>query len=395
MRETGLHHAPVDGIRAAIRDMAVENIADLAMAAAKMSDLIPLWYGEGDLVTPPFIRDAATRALDAGLTFYVSDMRGLPALTAALSDYQTRLHDRPIGLARSTVTPGGMQAVVLALLLIAGPGDEVIYIEPQWPNIRSAIQMVGAAPVPFALDYREGEWRLDLARLMGSCTGATRAVFLPTPSNPTGWVASEEEIRALLAFCRHTGIWILADEVYARLYHRGEVAPSVLRLAEDEDRVMAVNSFSKAWAMTGWRIGWLTHPASVAGRVAAMTQFLNSGTAGFVQAGAVAALTEGEGLVRDIRARCRRGRDLAHEILAPMERLDFGAPPQGGMYVFFALRGEEDARAACRLILEKAGVGLAPGHLFGAASRRFLRACICRDPVQLEAAFHRIRDALG
>ena len=395
MRETGLHQAPLDGIRTAIRDMTVENIADLAMAAAKVPDLIPLWYGEGDLVTPPFIRAAAARALEAGMTFYVPDMRGLPALTAALSDYQTRLHDRPIGIARSTVTPGGMQAVVLALLLIAGPGDQVIYIEPQWPNIRSAIQMVGAGPVPFGLDYRAGEWRLDLARLIAACTPATRAIFLPTPSNPTGWVASEEEIRALLDFSRRTGIWILSDEVYARLYHHGEVAPSMLRFAEDEDRVMAVNSFSKAWAMTGWRIGWLTHPGSVAGRLAAMTQFLNSGTAGFVQAGAVAALTEGEGLVREIRARCLRGRDLAHEILAPVERLEFGKPPQGGMYVFFSLRGEADSRAACRLILEKAGVGLAPGHLFGTSSRRFLRACICRDPAGLETAFHRIREALG
>lgn len=383
------------GIRAAIRDMAVENIADLALAAAKIPDVIPLWYGEGDLVTPAFIRDAAAQALAEGMTFYVPDMRGLPVLTAALADYQTRLHGRPIGIGRSTVTPGGMQAVVLALMLVAEQGDEVLFIEPQWPNIRSAIQMVGARPVPFGLDYRDGEWRLDLARLMAACTPATRAIFLPTPSNPAGWVATAEECRALLEFSRRTGIWILSDEVYARLYYQGQVAPSMLQIAEDEDRVMAVNSFSKAWAMTGWRVGWLTHPASVAGRLGAMTQFLNSGTAGFVQAGAAAALTRGEELVQQIRARCRRGRDLAHEILAPMEQLEFGAPPNGGMYVFFSLRGEADSRAACRLILEKSGVGLAPGYLFGEASRRFLRLCICRDEGQLETAFTRIRDALA
>ncbi len=384
----------MDGIRAPIRDMVVDNIADLALAAAKIPDVIPLWYGEGDLVTPSFIREAAAKALHDGMTFYVPDMRGLPALTAALSDYQTRLHGRPIGVQRSTVTPGGMQAVMLALLLIAEPGDEVIFIEPQWPNIRAAIQMAGARPVPFGLDYRDGEWRLDLDRLMAACTPATRAIFLPTPSNPAGWVATGEETRALLEFSRRTGIWVLSDEVYARLYYQGQVAPSMLQIAEDEDRVMAVNSFSKAWAMTGWRVGWLTHPASVAGRLGAMTQFLNSGTAGFVQAGAAAALTQGEGLVQDIRARCRRGIDLAHEILAPMERLDFGKPPKGGMYVFFSLKGEDDSRAACRLILERSGVGLAPGYLFGEASRRFLRVCICRDAAQLETAFSRIRDAL-
>lgn len=386
--------APMAGIRAAIRDMAVENIADLALAASAIPDVIPLWYGEGDMVTPPFIREAATKALADGMTFYVPDMRGLPMLTAALSDYQTRLHGRPIGVERSTVTPGGMQAVVLALMLIAEPGDEVLFIEPQWPNIRSAIQMVGARPVPFGLDWREGEWRLDLDRLTAACTARTRAIFLPTPSNPAGWVATAEEMRALLDLSRRTGIWILSDEVYARLYADGQVAPSMLQIAEDEDRVMAVNSFSKAWAMTGWRVGWLTHPASVAGRLGAMTQFLNSGTAGFVQAGAAAALTEGEGLVQQIRARCRHGIELAHEMLAPLERLDFGKPPRGGMYVFFSLRGEDDSRAACRLILERARVGLAPGYLFGEASRRFLRVCISRDGAQLEEAFGRIRDAL-
>lgn len=383
------------GIRPAIRDMATENIADLAHAARSMTDLIPLWYGEGDMVTPAFIRDAAAEALQSGMTFYVPDMRGLPQLTQALAAYQTRLHGLDIPVERSTVTPGGMQAVVLALMLIADVGDEIIYIEPQWPNIRSAVQMVGATPVPFGLTFRDGDWQLDLDRLIASCTPRTKAIFLPTPSNPGGWVASAEENHALLEFSRRTGIWILSDEVYARLYFEGgEVAPSMLQIADPEDRVMAVNSFSKAWAMTGWRIGWLTHPASVAGRLGAMTQFLNSGTAGFVQAGAAAALTQGEPLVHEIRDRCRRGRDLAYDILAPLDRVELGNPPKGGMYVFFSLRDVEDSKAACRMILETAQVGLAPGYLFGEASRRFLRVCIFRDTAQLETAFHRIAEAL-
>ncbi|MCF1741068.1 pyridoxal phosphate-dependent aminotransferase [Paradevosia shaoguanensis] len=388
-------HDPLAGIRDDIRNLPTENIAELALKAASLSGVIPLWYGEGDLVTPQFIRDAAKAALDQGMTFYVPDMRGLPALTSALSDYQTRLHGVDIPVQRSTVTPSGMHAVLLALELIVDKGDEVIFIEPQWPNIRSAIQLVGGVPVPFGLDFRDGDWRLDLERLMASCTSRTRAIFLPTPSNPAGWVASVEENKALLEFSRRTGIWILSDEVYARLYFDGEVAPSMLQIAEDGDRVLAINSFSKAWAMTGWRIGWLTHPSSVAGALGGMTQYMNSGTAGFIQAGAAAALTQGEPLVREIRERCRVGRDLAYEKLAPLPQTEFGAPPKGGMYVFFALKGEDDAKAACRHILESARVGLAPGHLFGEASKRFLRVCICRDAAQLSEAFDRIAKVLN
>lgn len=378
------------GIRAAIRDLSTENVAELAVRASSLTDVIPLWYGEGDLVTPQFIRDAAKAALDGGMTFYIPDMRGLPALTEALSQYQSRIHGREIPVSRSTVTPSGMQAVLLALELVVDPGDEVIFIEPQWPNVRNAIQLVGGVPVPFGLDFDESGWRLDMERLLASCTNKTKAIFLPTPSNPAGWVASAEENRILLEFSRKTGIWIIADEVYARLYFEGDVAPSLLQIAEDGDRVLAVNSFSKAWAMTGWRVGWLTHPSDLAAPLGAMTQYMNSGTAGFVQAGAAAALTQGEPLVATIRERCRVGRDLAYEKLAGLPQTEFGPPPRGGMYVFFSLKGHEDASSACRQILEGARVGLAPGHLFGEASRRFLRVCVFREEKQLAEAFDRI-----
>lgn len=386
---------PFSGVSASIRDLPSENIADLAFRAASLQDVIPLWYGEGDLVTPSFIRDAAKAALDGGMTFYIPDMKGLPALTQALSDYQSRIHGRNIPVSRSTVTPSGMQAVLLALELVVDTGDEVIFIEPQWPNIKSAIHLVGGVPVPFGLDFRDGDWRLDLDRLFAACTRKTKAVFLPTPSNPAGWVATAEENRILLDFSRRTGVWIISDEVYARLYFEGEVAPSMLQIAEDGDRVLAVNSFSKAWAMTGWRVGWLTHPSSLSKSLGVMTQYMNSGTAGFVQAGAVAALTQGEPLVAEIRERCRVGRDLAYEKLAILPQTEFGAPPRGGMYVFFALKGVDDAQTACRTILETARVGLAPGHLFGEASRRFLRVCTCRDWHQLTQAFDRIASALN
>ncbi|WP_457941304.1 pyridoxal phosphate-dependent aminotransferase [Mesorhizobium sp. 10J20-29] len=378
-----------DGIRAQIRDLHTESIADLAIRARELGDVIPLWYGEGDMVTPPFIREAAKAALDEGQTFYIPNMHGYGPLNEALAGYQTRLHGRDIPVSRTTVTPGGMQALFMALELLVDTGTNVVYVAPQWPNIHNAIHLVGGEPRPFSLDF-DGDWKLDLDGLFAACDARTRAVFLSTPSNPTGWTASREEMLALLEFSRRTGIWIISDEVYGRLYFDAPVAPSILQIAEDGDRVLSVNSFSKAWAMTGWRIGWLTHPSGIAGQIGAMTQLMNSGTSGSMQAGATAAILEGEPLVEEIRQRIRTGLDLAYGALAQIPGMVLPTKPRGGMYAFFAVEGEADARKVCADILEKARVGLAPGYLFGSKANAFLRMCVCRERGQIETALGRM-----
>ncbi|MDQ0314027.1 pyridoxal phosphate-dependent aminotransferase [Amorphus orientalis] len=384
-----------DRIRPQIMDLETENIAELAVRAQSLTDVITLWYGEGDLVTPSFIREAAKEALDAGQTFYVPDMRGLPALTRELSSYLTRLHGREIAVERSTITPGGMQAVFLALELIVERGDNVVFVEPQWPNIKHAIHVAGGEPRPVSLDFRDGSWQLDLDRVFERCDARTKAIMFSTPSNPLGWTASPEELQALIDFSRRTGIWILSDEIYNRLHFSGDRAPSVLQLAEDEDLVISINGFSKAWAMTGWRLGWLTHPKSLASPLSAMTQYVNSGTAAFVQAGGLAALKEGETFVGEVRARCRAGVDAAYDALAGLNSVILPEKPEGGMYVTFALADEADSREACTRLLEEARVGLAPGWLFGDASKAFLRMCICRDTAQIAEAGGRIARMLG
>lgn len=382
-----------DGIRAQIRDLRTENIALLAARARELGDVIPLWFGEGDVVTPPFIRDAAKAALDDGQTFYIPNMRGYGPLIEELSAYQSRIHGRSIPVERSTIAPGGMQALYLALTLLVDVGTNVVYVAPQWPNIHNAIHLVGGEPRPVPLGF-DTDWRLDLDKLFAACDARTRAIFLSTPSNPTGWTASREEMQALLDFSRRTGIWIISDEVYNRLYFDGTAAPSILQLAEDGDRVLAVNSFSKAWAMTGWRLGWLTHPSGVADQLAAMTQYANSGTPGFVQAAGAFALRDGEPLVAEIVSRIKSGLDLTYERLSEIPGIILPEKPRGGMYAFFALDGQPDARDACAMILEKSRVGLAPGHLFGASSGAFLRMCVFRDIAQISAALDRMVDAL-
>lgn len=385
-----------DGLRELMRDLETDNIADLATRANALDGVVRLWYGEGDVVTPPFIREAAARSLQEGHTFYEPDMRGAAPLVEALSAYQSRIAGRPVGTDRSTVTPGGMQALHLAMMLAVDPGRSVVYVEPQWPNIRHSITLAGARPVPVALDMAAPRPRLDLDRLFAACDATTAAICYSTPSNPVGWSATLDEMRQILAFARERGLWVISDEVYNRLWFGNEAgAPTILSVAEPEDRVLTVNSFSKAWAMTGWRIGWLGHPPSVQGKLAAVTQYVNSGTAPFLQHAAAAALNEGEPLVAEIRERCRAGVDAAYETLSAASSVVLPEKPFGGMYAFFRLEGEEDSRAACRRILEEARVGLAPGYMFGEASRAWLRMCVCRDTATVREAGERIAGALG
>ena len=386
--------AAFSGIRDQIKDLRTENIAQLAVKAGQLEDVIALWYGEGDLVTPTFIREAAKASLDNGETFYVADMRGHPKLRTALSDYQTRLHGKPIDVMRSTVAPSGMQALYIALALIADAGSNVVYVAPQWPNIHNAIHLVGAEPRAVALDFNGG-WHLDLDKLFAACDARTRAIFLSTPANPTGWTASPQEMAALLDFSRKTGIWIISDEVYGRIYFEGDVAPSMIPIASDEDRVITINSFSKAWAMTGWRIGWITHPKSVVDQLSAMTQYINSGTAAFVQAGAVAALEQGEPLIAEIRGRIKHNLDLLYSSLADVPSILLSEKPKGGMYAFMRLEGVPDAREACTTILEKSRVGLAPGALFGQSSAGFMRMCVFREQSLFQTAVTRMVEALN
>ena len=380
-------------IRPQIQDLVTENIGTLAERARDLGGVIPLWFGEGDLPTPAFIRDAAKHALDVGHTFYVSDMRGSPALTQALSAYQTRLHGREISVARTTVTPGGMQAVALALDLLVEPGRNVVYLTPLWPNIHHAIHVAGGEPRPCPLLLQGGEWVLDMDALAERCDARTVAVIVSSPSNPTGWTASQADLQALLGFGRQRGLWIISDEVYSRLYFDGDHAPSMLAIAEPDDLVMTVNSFSKAWAMTGWRLGWLTHPEALADSLGAMTQYLNSGTADFIQQAGAAALNEGEAFVQEFRERCRAGVALAHQSLSKLPRVQLPARPCGGMYVFFRIDGWPDGTDACLRLLEGARVGLAPGELFGAPG--WLRMCVCRNAAQLATALGRIEALLA
>jgi len=377
------------GARQTIRAIPLENISSLARGGFEGPDLIPLWFGESDLTPPAFIGQEVARAIDAGHVFY-THQNGIPALREALAAYLSGLGAAPIAADRITVTAGGMNALMLAIQLIAEAGDNVIVVDPVWPNLGGMARLVGAQVRPVRMELGPGGWRLDPAKLAAAMDGRTRAVFFASPGNPTGAMIPMEVQGELLALCRARGVWLIADEVYHRLVFGVRCAPSILDIAAPEDRLLVVNTFSKTWAMTGWRLGWIVHPASLGPTLAMMVQYTTSGVTTFLQHAGVAAVQDGEDFVAQVRAYCERGMEIVCAALEGAGRVRLGPRPAAGMYAFFEVDGMTDSRAVCLEILRRTRVGVAPGRFFGPGSEGFLRICVARAPEALAEAMARL-----
>jgi len=396
MNETALQPHPglIDALRREASGAPESGIVEVANYGRERAGLIPLWVGEGDLPTPAFICEAATRALAAGETFYTWQ-RGIPPLREALARYHTTLYGRAFAPEEFYVTGSGMQAIQIVIAMLAGAGDEIVIPTPTWPNAAAATGIVGARPVEVPMAFGNDGWSLDFEKLAAAITPRTRALFLVSPSNPTGWTATRDDLTALLALARRHGIWIVADETYARFwYGTGARAPSFFDVIEPQDKVLFVNTFSKNWAMTGWRVGWIVANPALGQVIENMIQYATSGVAQFMQRAAVVALERGEGFVTHLIERARRGRDVCCDGLAATGRCRFVAP-QGAFYLFFSVDGEPDTRRLCMRLIDDANVGLAPGTAFGAGGERCVRLCFARDAGQLGTAIERIAAALA
>ncbi|MBV1703867.1 MAG: pyridoxal phosphate-dependent aminotransferase [Hyphomicrobiales bacterium] len=354
--------------------------------------LIPLWVGEGALPTPSFIRDEAVRSLAAGETFY-THQRGVPETREAITRYMTRHYGGAgsTGFApdRFFVAAGGMHALQMALRMVLGPGDQAIIPTPAWPNFKGATLALGAEPVEVALDYAPSGWRLDFDRLAAAVTPRTRALLVNTPANPTGWTASFDDLRGLLALARRHGLWIVADEIYGRFVHEGERAPSFHDIADPDDRVMWIQTLSKNWAMTGLRVGWLEAPPAFGQTIENLVQYSTSGVPTPNQRAAAAALDHGEDFIAFQRARCAAARAILCEGLSRAGGFDF-APPPGAFYLFLRPHGVADCAATAIELVDYAGVGLAPGSAFGPGGDGFLRLCYARPAEEIEEAVRRL-----
>ena len=381
-------------LRPEIESLETSGIMELWQMGFGREDLIPLWVGEGDQPTARYICDAAVEALYAGQTFY-TQKRGLPELRQAIADYLDGLYSGDLDVERVTISSSGMNGIMLALQLLVGAGDNVIVVTPVWPNIFSAIQIVGGELRPIELQpLPEGGFRLDLNHLISAIDSRTRAIFIASPGNPSGWVMPPEQQAAVLEICRERGVWYISDEVYGRfVYDRPAVtrpcAPSLLELCAPEDPVLVIGSFSKAWAMTGWRHGWIVHPVSLAETFARLVEYNTSGGQAFLQQGCLAALRQGEPDLQALVAHCGQAAELVFQRLSALPRVRI-ARPQGAFYAFFAVEGVTDSLAFAKALLEQCGVGLAPGSSFGPGGEGHMRLCFAGSMAQLSKGLDRL-----
>jgi aspartate aminotransferase len=368
------------------------RIVEVARLAFTTPDVDFLCFGESDQPSPTAARDAAIEALAHGETRY-PDVRGLPALREALSGYLTGLHARPVAESRIQVTASGMAAISIAMAAVVRAGHRVVILGPLWPNIANAARLRGAIVEHIDLDPQpDGSFRLDLDRLDTMMDGA-RAFILNSPGNPTGWTATEAELRAVRDITQRHGAWLLSDEVYSRLvYDARPAAPSILDIAEPDDRVVVCNSFSKTWMMTGWRLGWLVVPDGASEHFVDIVEAVHSGVAPFTQFAGVAVIADTEAVER-FRAHCAAGRDLASQALMGLNGIRY-RPPVGAFYAFLSVDGLHDSLDLAKKLVTRHGVAVAPGVAFGPAGEGWLRVCFAQSAALMERAMQRLRDGL-
>ena len=370
---------------------ALEQNGITRVALPRIGDpkVIPLWFGEGDLVTPDFIRDAAKRALDDGLTFY-NHTRGRQDLRDAIKRYLDRLYGIDVNPDRISVPGSSMLAITIAAQMATSRGDHAVVVGPNWPNIVNSFQVTGARVGHVRQRFDGGRWSLDVDELERAFEPGTRALFVNSPCNPTGWVMPAGQQRAVLELCRERGVLLIADEVYHRNVFDGDAAPSFLSIAGDDDPVIVINGFSKAFAMTGWRLGWMVHPARAARHLAILSECFNTGATAFTQPAGIAALERGEDVIRDLRARYARGRDIVMEELGDHPRIEL-ARPDGAFYSFVRVPGMRSSLAFAEGVLAECDVGIAPGYTFGPGNDEYFRLCFAQSHERLAEALKRIR----
>jgi aspartate/methionine/tyrosine aminotransferase len=369
------------------------RIRELAEIAMGMDGVLRLYFGESNLPTPDYIKQAAVRAMQDGFTFYTENA-GLPSLRRAIAENYRRLQSVELDPATEiVVTASGVQALNLGIRCALDPGDEALVLTPAWPNGSSSVIMANAAVRQVPHPLRGARYSIDFDALTAAVTPRTRLLLYTSPSNPLGWVATAEEQQGLLDFARRHDLWLIADEVYDRLYYGGarlgEPVPSILRRATRDDAVMVVHSFSKSYCMTGWRVGWLVARRDLAAKATQLNEFVVSHAPTIAQKAGETALAEGEGELVRMLERLRGNRGTCMDALSGIRGVTLPTP-DGAFYVFPRIDGLDDSFAFCKRLLEETRVGLAPGVAFGAGGEGSIRICYAAEPAILEPAMERL-----
>lgn len=366
-------------------------------ARTPQEKVLRLYFGESNLPTPEFIKQAAQRALAEGFTFYTENA-GLPSTRQALARYYAEIQGVSLDpFTRIVITASGVQALHVAIRCVLDPGDEAIVLTPAWPNGSAIIQMCHAVVRQVAQPFCGSRYEIDFDALEAAITPRTRLLLYTSPSNPLGWVATEHDQQRLLDFARRHHLWLLADEVYDRIYYAHgpspKPVPSILKHGEAQDAIIVVQSFSKAWRMTGWRVGWLISRPDLCEKAAQLNEFIVSHAPSFAQRAAETALFEGEQSLKEMLAQLEFNRNFCLQRLSQMKRVRL-PKPEGAFYLFPQIEGLADSFEFCRRLLLESKVGLAPGVAFGAGGEGSVRICYASEFSILEEAMDRFEKFL-
>ncbi len=368
--------------------------AEMLRYGWQRDDVVSLGQGEGSDATPDFIIEAAHQAMAQGKTHY-GPVLGQAALREEISAYYKRIFDVDLAPERAFVTGSGTTAMHLALTSILDKDDEVIAITPIWKNLLGAVGLAQAKTIQVPLDFdHDNGWSLDMDRLLDAVTPKTKAILVVTPSNPTGWAMSKAEMQRLINFARERRIWIVSDEVYNRALYGARHAPSFLEVSQKDDLLMTVNSFSKAWAMTGWRLGWLTGPDFAEGIIRDIALYDNMGPPTFTQFGGIAALRDGEDFIMSQLNGWETNLNTIMTRLNDKPHVEIYRP-ESTFYSFFKVEGQDDCLEFGRQLIDQAGLSLAPGCAFGASCKGWMRLCFAVSEAKLESALDRLDKVIG
>lgn len=370
-----------------LSNVAPSRIRELADVAFGMEGVYKLHFGESDLPTPRYIKDAAVQALAEGYTFYTENA-GLPGLRESLAERYAEIHDVSLTPSEILITASGVQALNVSIRCVIDPGDEALILTPNWPNAAAIVSLFGGSTVEIPFVLAGDRYSIDFDLLASALSPKTKLLAFSSPSNPLGWVASIDEQRKLLDFCRYNELWLLADEVYEHIYYNGPVAPSILRMCDRNDAVIVIQSFSKTYCMTGWRLGWVVSRQDLVDRAAQLNEFIVSHAPAMVQRAGEIALAQGTSEIRDMVETYRQRIWFCYDALATTKGVAVSSP-EGAFYLFPRIEGLSDSFAFALDLLRQQSVSVAPGIAFGAGGEGSVRLCCASDRTVLEPAMDR------
>lgn len=387
---------PIAGRLSLVDLSAVVKIKEQATELeASGTDLVYLLRGEPNFSTPIHIVQAAHEALLAGHTQYSPPLGVRPLRVAIAERVERDFHYMPDPDAEILVTTGATMGIYIALQAIVEPGDEVIVLDPSYDPYASAVRLAGGVPVTVASEYQDGHFTIPQAGLEQAMNNRTRAILFSNPWNPTGSVLSEEELKRLTQMAETYNLWLVVDEIYEHIIfddHR-HVHLAALSAAA-QARTITLNSFSKSYAMTGWRLGYTLAKAPLIEAMMTIAQQFSRSAATFVQYAGVAALRGSQTPVTEMQIAYSRRRQIITDALQEAG-LNSYRPPEGTFFAFVDVRplGEDDQDIA-HYLLRQAGVVTVPGSVYGTGGKGFLRLSFAADDATLMRGMERILKAI-